>query len=124
VYTVVTEMTLTAALKTVPDLFYRKLDRVIFKGRSEIVEIYELWDATVDRSQAGLCRDAYEEGLKSYFKGAWELALVAFERAEQVEPTRGFASVTPSSVLSERCRAFIRDGVPQEWDGAYRMSIK
>ena len=33
VYTVVTEMTLTAALKTVPDLFYRKLDRVIFKGR-------------------------------------------------------------------------------------------
>jgi adenylate cyclase len=124
VYTVVTEMTLTAALKTVPDLFYRKLDRVIFKGRSEIVEIYELWDATVDRSQAGLCRDAYEEGLKSYFKGAWELALVAFERAEQVEPTRGFASVTPSSVLSERCHAFIRDGVPQEWDGAYRMSIK
>jgi adenylate cyclase len=124
VYTVVTEMTLTAALKTVPDLFYRKLDRVIFKGRSETVEIYELWDATVDRAQAGLCRDAYEQGLKSYFKGAWELALVAFERAEQVEPIRGVASVTPSSVLSERCRAFMRDGVPQEWNGAYRMSIK
>lgn len=124
VYTMVTSDTLHSALSFGEDLSYRKLDRVIVKGRSQPVEIYELWDSTVDQSLLEPCRNAYEVALEAYFAGNWEAALAGFEASLEYEPARAYAPTTPSEVLANRCRDFIKDGSPEGWDGAYRMSSK
>ena len=124
VYTMVTGPTLRAALQNMPELFYRQLDRIVVKGRTESVEIFELWDSTVDREAAVSCRDLYEAGLQYYFKGEWEPALQRFSEAETYEPAQAFAPTTPSAVLAQRCREFIETGGPTDWDGVYRMQSK
>ncbi len=124
VYTMVTGATLRAALEQMPDLFFRKLDRIVVKGRTEPVEIFELWDRTVDREAAVRCRDLYDAGLQLYFKGQWAAALEQFSAAEAHEPSKTFAPTTPSAVLAQRCREFVENGGPADWDGAYRMQTK
>lgn len=94
------------------------------KGRTEPVEIFELWDRTVERGAALRCRELYENGLQLYFKGEWAVALEQFVAAEPHEPSSAFAPTTPSAVLAQRCREFIKSGGPDDWDGAYRMQTK
>ena len=120
----VTGSTLRAALSGMPELFHRKLDRIVVKGRTEPVEIFELWDSTVNRALAERCRALYETGLECYFKGEWDAALEQFSAAEAHEPAQAFAPTTPSAVLAQRCREFIEDGGPVDWDGVYRMQMK
>jgi len=124
VYTMVTGSTLRAALQGMPELFYRQLDRIVVKGRTEPVEIFELWDQTVDRAVAERCRELYEAGLQCYFKGEWDAAFEQFSAAEPHEPAQAFAPTTPSAVLAQRCREFIENGGPVGWDGVYRMQTK
>ena len=124
VYTLITGATLRAALERMPELFYRKLDRIVVKGRTEPVEIFELWDRTISRELALRCRESYEHGLQLYFKGEWAAALELFTAAEADEPSKAFAPTTPSAVLAQRCREFLENGGPENWDGAYRMQTK
>jgi len=124
VYTMVTENTLRAALADGAALDYRKLDRIVVKGRSQPVEIFELWEPSAWNDRAGTCKGLYESSLEHYFGGRWPEALAGFEEAAAHEPGREFAPTTPSIVLAGRCRGFIKDGDPEEWDGAYRMETK
>lgn len=124
VYTMVTAATLDAALEQVPDLHYRKLDRIVVKGRTEPVEVFELWDEAVNRAEAEACARKYGTALELYFNGEWSVALSEFIEAEALEPSRAFAPTTPSAVLAARCREFIENGGPDNWDGAYKMRTK
>ncbi len=124
VYTLVTGATLRAALSQLPELFYRKLDRIVVKGRTEPVDIFELWDRTISRELALRCRELYEHGLLLYFNGEWAAALEQFVAAEVHEPSKAFAPTTPSTVLAQRCCEFIESGGPVDWDGVYRMQTK
>jgi adenylate cyclase len=124
VYIMVTEDTLQAALNHGGHLNYRQLDRIVVQGRRQPVDIYELWDSTVDPTLMRLCKQAYEAALEDYFKGQWVAALAGFEACLPHEPARGHAATTPSKVLAARCREFIEQGAPQPWDGAYRMTTK
>jgi adenylate cyclase len=124
VYTMITEDTLEAALRFGEQLNYRKLDRIIVKGRSQPVDIYELWDGTVDTVVTKSCKTAYEAALEDYFKGEWQSALAGFEACASQEPTRGYAPTSPSEVLAARCRELLAHGAPELWDGVYRMTSK
>jgi len=124
IYTMVTDATLDAALVDMPDLVYRKLDRIIVKGRSTPVEVFELWDATIDTETALQCRKYYEAGLAHYFEGNWAAAMEQLLQSEPLEPFRSFAATTPSAVLMQRCREFLESGEPDAWNGVYRMQTK
>lgn len=124
VYIMITAETLNAALSFGEILNYRKLDRIVVQGRSRPVEIYELWDDTVDPDQVKVCRELYESALEAYFEGEWQAALAGFESCLLHEPARNYASTTPSAVLAARCREFLHDGAPELWDGAYYMGEK
>ncbi|MGZ0656162.1 CHASE2 domain-containing protein [Coraliomargarita sp. W4R53] len=124
VYTMVTEVSLKAALAEGAELNYRKLDRVVVKGRRQSVEIYELWEASISPEMSASCKLAYEAALELYFKGDWAAALEGFEAAELFEPSKSFAPTTPSAVLAERCRQLLEVGDPVSWDGAYIMTSK
>ena len=124
IYTMVTESTYEAALRERPELFFRRIDRIRVKGRRQPVGIYELWDETVARADIAACWERYEAALDAYFAEDWPRALAGFEAAAPLEPWRSFAPKTPSGVLAERCRRFLEDGVPSDWDGAFRMDRK
>ncbi|MFP4069292.1 MAG: CHASE2 domain-containing protein [Opitutales bacterium] len=124
VYTMVTDATICEALKTLPDLFYRKLDRIVVKGRSQPVEVFELWDASVAQADARACRELYHAGLECYFAGDFDAAAAKFREALPHEPARRYAPTTPSTVLLARCEEFLANGAPERWDGAYRMRTK
>ena len=124
VYTMVTENTLRAALADGASLHYRKLDRIVVKGRHQPVEVYELWEPSAWGSSAKTCKSLYESALECYYRGQWAEALKGFEKATPHEPAAAYAPTTPSRVLGERCRSFIEDGDPDAWDGAYRMRNK
>lgn len=124
VYTMITADTLETALQFGEPLNYRKLDRIIVKGRSQPVEVYELWDGTIDEDLMKHCKQSYEAALKDYFKGDWESALKGFETSALHEPARDYAPTTPSAVLAARCREFLEQGAPENWNGVYRMASK
>jgi adenylate cyclase len=124
VYTMVTETTLQAALAYGAELDYRKLDCVVVKGRHQSVELYELWDSSIDHEATAACKAAYEAALAHYFEGDWAVALEAFEASEILEPSIAFAPTTPSTVLAARCRQFISEGDPENWDGAFTLTSK
>lgn len=124
IYTMVTEPTYLAAVAAGAELNARKLDRIVVKGRSEPVEVYELWDGTVDPEQAEACKQLYESGLDDYFQGKWQMALEKFALAETFEPAQDYSHTTPSKLLANRCLGFIENGGPDDWTGAFRMLTK
>lgn len=124
VYTMVTGPTMEEALAVLPDLRHRKLDRIIVKGRSEPVDVYELWDRTTDPQQTENCKKLYDAGLAFYIEGDWKRALEKFALAEAYEPYKAVAATTPSAVLAKRCQDFIEHGGPEDWTGAYKMLTK
>ncbi|MEN8725549.1 MAG: adenylate/guanylate cyclase domain-containing protein [Lentimonas sp.] len=124
VYTMITEAALSAAKEVTPDLPTRKLDRIIVQGRTQPVEVYELWDRSVDLVEAMQCAKHYEAGLAEYFNGNWSVALECFALSLTVEPWRAFALTTPSKLMSERCQRFQKEGTPENWDGVYRLKTK
>lgn len=124
VYTMVTSNTLQEALAQGCELNYRMLDLIVVKGRSEPVEIYELWDASTDATASAKCKELYEASLEHYFAGRWEAALNGFRESEEFEPGLTFAATTPSRVLADRCAGYIAEGGPKDWSGAYRMETK
>jgi len=124
VYTMMTADTLRAAERSGEKLSCRKLDRIIVKGKSRPVEIYELWDGTIDPVRANKCRQFYEEALEQYFAGEWSAALSGFESCRDWEPARAYAPTTPSDQMAARCRKFLQNGAPENWDGVYRMQSK
>ena len=124
VYTMITATTLDAASRHGADLNCRKLDRIIVKGRSKPVEVYEVWDSTIPRKQSATCKRIYESALQAYFDGEWELASNGFAEAASFEPAKEYAPTTPSEVLAARCQEFIERGGPENWDGVYIMQSK
>lgn len=124
VYTVISGSTYLAARQSLPDLYCRKLDRIVVKGRTQPVDIYELWDGVVPRETIADCWARYEMALEAHLAEDWAPALAGFEAAAALEPQQGGGDVSPSTVLAARCREFIQGGVPEGWDGAFQLPDK
>lgn len=124
VYTLVSGETLQAACKDLPDLRYRKIDDVVFRGRYIPFALYELWDESMHAEGALACKAAYETALEAYQKGDFPAAIKGFQLAESHEPLRLSIAHTPSSVLLARSRKYLEDGVPPGWKGAHYFELK
>jgi len=124
VYTMVTESTLDAARKVNPELLCRQLDKIIVKGKTKPVGIYELLANGSDSVRWLKCKASYEAGLVLYFEQRWMEALAAFEESLSHELFVGIAKTSPSEIMIARCRQFGDEGRPSSWDGVYRMQAK
>jgi adenylate cyclase len=123
VYTMVTETVVAASRLAEPDaVLFRPLDRIIVKGRSLPVSIYEavaLREDATDRVREAVA--IFAEGLKKYLAQDWDGARACFERSLPLEP---HAKNNPSLVLLERV-AFMKTHPPgPDWDGVWRMTSK
>ncbi len=108
---------------------FRRLGRVIVKGREVPVPIHELVglkEDVDDRTREAIAR--FEEGLDRYFEQDWERALAAFGASSALEPLKPNLAEgvsTNPSLIYQGLVAELRARPPgKDWDGAYVMRAK
>jgi hypothetical protein len=94
----------------------RLVDRVIVKGKSEPVELFECENPCTKPDYARLCT-SYKAAYDQYFFGKFADARTAFEKL-----AREFSD-GPSRTLAERC-AQLATHAPANWNGIWKMESK
>lgn len=94
----------------------RLVDRVIVKGKSEPVELFECANPCTPANYPEICR-LYKAAYDQYYFGRFAEAEALF-RALAVETVDG-----PSRVLAARCAELVSHP-PESWSGVWRMEAK
>lgn len=128
-YIMITEDCYRAAKAQKDDIAYRYLDKIVVKGRTQPVEMYEVtgfWDV-LDRD-AKDCLDLFQQGIDCYLKQEWDKAEALFEKAKPLEPNKPGITPgvkdNPSIILIDRVRAMRENPPGDDWDGVYIMTSK
>ena len=99
----------------------RFLDRVRVKGRSQVMEVFELLDAEPPE-----LRELKQSTLQTYQKGLAALADGRFAEARELFET--VLAASPDDGASrhhhQRCRDMLDEGVPEDWDGILTLDTK
>ena len=99
----------------------READKVIVKGKTEAVKIYEVLDYHTPETFPNL-RDAvmlFKEGLNTYREMKWDVATGLFEKAAALNPNDKL-----TRMYIERC-AYMKEHPPgDDWDGVWVMKTK
>ena len=102
-------------------LITRELDILRVKGKTEGVMVHEV----ICRKSDGLSDsmrqvlDIYQKGLAAYKERRWQDGIDLFADSLKIEPDDG-----PSGVYLERCREYILNPPPDDWDGIFTMRTK
>ena len=97
----------------------REVDRILVKGRSQPVAIYEVLDHLVDVEQSIVTMmPLYSDALKCYREGNFDRAIQLFSVVLQKRPHDG-----SSKVLLNRCMDLL-EKPPENWQGVWKMESK
>lgn len=121
VYTMVTEATKVEAEKHGNDCVFRYLDKIIVKGRTQPVKIFEISDLRSHASQELFdCIGLYEQGIKAYMNLEWNKAIELFNKSLPIEHNKN----NPSKILLDRCKLMLENPPDKDWDGVFIMKSK
>ena len=97
------------------DYLIRMLDKVVVKGKSIPVKIYEVMEPSDNNAQV---KAIYEQALESYFVREFEKAKQLFSKLSETfnDPT--------SEVFIDRCNQYLSSPPPEPWDGAFTLTSK
>ncbi|MDR1255135.1 MAG: CHASE2 domain-containing protein [Puniceicoccales bacterium] len=129
VYTLVTEDTYKTVIGESDALVFRFIDRIIVKGRTHPLNIYEIVGLRRDLPEPAFeCIDVFEKGIQRYLRQDWIEAVKLFEQSlnlEPLQPNRDVGITTnPSLVYKQRC-AYMQLHPPEmDWDGVFVMKTK
>lgn len=130
VYTMVTEATKLECEKHGGDhIVFRFLDKIVVKGRSQPVPVFEIVGLKENVSQqARDCLSVYAQGLARYLAQDWDGALQLFTKSSTLEfnqPSKAQAiESNPSLILIQRCHYMKAHPPGANWDGVYVMKEK
>jgi adenylate cyclase len=98
----------------------REVDRVIVKGKTEPVGVYEVLDFHTDETFPNLPEvlNHFRSGLGYYRKGDWTRAVKQFTDALALHPGDKL-----SQTYIERCE-YLKSHPPEKWDGVWVMKSK
>lgn len=99
----------------------REVDRVIVKGKTQPVEIYEVLDHLDPAAEPHLidALDAFRDGMARYRARQWPEASRAFERSLALRPGDALCRV-----YIERCLFLAEEDPGPGWDGIWRLTKK
>jgi adenylate cyclase len=98
----------------------REVDRVIVKGKTAPVGVYEVLDF-YDSDEFPEVMEVlghFKSGVESYRKGDWQKAIGAFREAERINPNDRL-----SRIYVERCEHLVANP-PDDWQGVWVMTSK
>lgn len=130
VLSMATEATFQDCMKHGGDhVVFRKLDKIIVKGRSKPVSVFEIVGLKEHVNDRVLdCIATFEEGLVRYQAMDWSGAEQLFRRSAALEENQpGLDQVmesNPSLVMMDRCRRLSESPPGSDWDGVYVMGRK
>jgi adenylate cyclase len=127
VSTLVTESTKLACEAQGDQCVFRFIDRIVVKGRTQPVSIFEL----VGLRSALLATtldsvDVFSRGIEAYANRDWEKAIRLFDRAAELEEVLpgDAGAVTHSTVYRRRCEHLKANPPVPDWDGVWVMQTK
>lgn len=121
VYTMITEATKTEAEKYGDDCVFRYLDKIIVKGRTQPVKMFEVADLRSEASQQLFdCIGLYEQGMEAYLTQNWDEAAKLFSKSLELE----VHDVNPSKMLLDRAKELKKNPPGDLWDGVFVMKSK
>lgn len=98
----------------------RPVDRVRMKGKTEPLVVHELLGEAGRVDPVLLAAvERYENAFAAYVERRFDEALAGFE-----EVVVALGDDPPSQVLAERCRGYLAEPPPPDWDGAWTMATK
>jgi len=98
----------------------REIDRVIVKGKTRPVAVYEVLDFHTEETFPNImdCINQFNEGIRHYRLGNWDKAIAGFNEALGANE-----SDTLAKIYIERCEHLKADP-PKDWDGIFAMKSK
>ena len=126
VYTLVTESVVEASRRAEPDaVLFRPLDRIVVKGRTKPVAVFEAMALAADADAGGgrmrECARIFAEGLERYYAQDWDGARERFERSLGLE---AHEKNNPSKVMLKRVESMRAKPPGPGWDGVWTMESK
>jgi adenylate cyclase len=99
----------------------RVVDRVVVKGKTRPVDVYECLDYHDDATFPNLMDNVgyFNEAMKAYTRGDWDKAVDLFARANAATP----ADTLPG-IYIERCELLMATPPRDAWDGVWRLTSK
>ena len=98
----------------------RLLDKIIVKGKTRPIQIYELLCRKGDlNGSKGEIVKLYEEALKLHWERKWDEALALLGKALELDPEDG-----PSLLIRDRVRAYGQHPPHEQWQGEYVRETK
>lgn len=129
VYTMITENTKQEAEKYGDDCVFRYLDRIVVKGRTQPVDVYEIMGLRNHVSDEQFsCKEKFEQAIDAYQAQHWGKAISLFEESVELERFTpngdSFISTNPSLLFLERCKVMRENPPGKDWNGVYVMKSK
>ncbi len=99
----------------------REVDRVIVKGKTHPVGVFEILDYHTEESFPNMMEvlSIFRHGIKSYRERRFAEGESAFREALALNPQDHL-----TSMYIERCRHLLNSPPPQEWDGVWVLQTK
>ena len=94
----------------------REVDRVVVKGKTEPIAVYEVLDFHTERTFPELVEVVghYNDGLEEYRRRRWDRAVRSFQKALALHPADRV-----SALYVERSELFLASPPPDDWDGTF-----
>jgi class 3 adenylate cyclase len=98
----------------------RIIDRVIVKGKTKGILIYELI-SSIDNSGRNVMKliEHFNAAMENYFSMKWSDAIKLFNEILEVKPKD-----MPSSIIKDRCLNYLKNPPSSGWDGIYIQKDK
>ncbi len=97
----------------------REIDKIVFKGKSEPVKVFELLSSEGSlSSEMNEQRKRFSEGLEAYRKQDWLAAEAIFKELVDKYDDK------PAHTFMKRIAMFETHNIGQGWDGVWRMTSK
>ncbi len=110
-------------------LVFRRLGRIVVKGRTKAVPIFEivgLKEHVTDQTRE--CIRLFEEGLEKHYALDWDGAQTFLEQSKEIEPNQPGVtpgvSKNPSTVYLDIVAGYRANPPPADWDGVHVMTEK
>jgi adenylate cyclase len=128
-YSMCAEATKLACEKQGDRVVFRALGRIVVKGRTRPVPIFEI-TGLKDNLPPGAreCIALFEQGLAKYYEREWDAAIALFQQSARIEPNQPGKTpgvkTNPSLVYIGISEKYKEEPPGENWDGVYHMTEK